>query len=133
MKLIINVRVSRTIGGCHKNTLQWQRPRTSFYRTTLSDVFDQRQYESKVKPQTNCTQQNHATAATAAAATTTTANMDEEQRWEMTAAAHDSGKGIPLDEFDPDSNDDMRDAYRDLGVNVSGKRRRLKSYIRRLR
>jgi len=58
---------------------------------------------------------------------------EEESKWEEAAKAYDRGKGLPLEEYDPDDSDDMVLLYDALEVNDPYAKKRLKAYIRRLR
>ena len=63
---------------------------------------------------------------------TTRGALEEESAWELIAAAYDGGKGIPLTEYDPDSETDMKELYEAL--NIEGvARKRLRTFIRHLR
>ena len=57
---------------------------------------------------------------------------DEENRWKEVAASYDDGLGIPLEEIDPDDEEDMQEIRRLLGVNELGAKARLKRFIRSL-
>ena len=58
---------------------------------------------------------------------------DEENCWSEAAAAFDGGKGLPLEEIDPDDKDEMQLLYQALQVNDYSAQLRLKRYIRKLR
>lgn len=57
---------------------------------------------------------------------------EEENGWKAAAAAYDDGKGIPLEEIDPDDKETMNEVYSALNVNNFGAKARLKQFIRRL-
>eukprot|EP00547_Thalassionema_nitzschioides_P014339 CAMPEP_0194237956 /NCGR_PEP_ID=MMETSP0158-20130606/4816_1 /TAXON_ID=33649 /ORGANISM="Thalassionema nitzschioides, Strain L26-B" /LENGTH=447 /DNA_ID=CAMNT_0038972097 /DNA_START=84 /DNA_END=1427 /DNA_ORIENTATION=- len=58
---------------------------------------------------------------------------EEENDWREAAAAFDDGKGLRLEEYNPDDNEDMQLLYQALKVNDPHAKKRLKGYIRRLR
>ena len=58
---------------------------------------------------------------------------EEENGWKAAAAAYDDGKGIPLEEIDPDDKETMNEVYTALDVNNIGAKARPKRFIRRLR
>ena len=57
---------------------------------------------------------------------------EEQKAWEAAAAAYDGGKGIALEEYDPDDNNDMVLASQALQVTDPHAKRRLKRFIRNL-
>jgi len=65
--------------------------------------------------------------------TTTTMATTEEKAWEAAAAACDGGKGMALEECDPDEPDDMKLVHEALGENDPHAKRRLKRFIRCLK
>lgn len=58
---------------------------------------------------------------------------DEENFWREAAAAYDDGKGLLLEEIDPDDEGTMKEVYAALKVNTIGAKTRLNRFIRRLR
>ena len=58
---------------------------------------------------------------------------EEENGWIAAAAAIDGGKGLPLEKFDPDDKEDMKDLYDALNVSNLGAKSRLRRFVRRLR
>lgn len=60
-------------------------------------------------------------------------SREEERAWETAAAAYDQGKGVPLEEVDPDDKDDMKQVYDALKVTDYFAQKRLTKYIRGLR
>jgi len=58
---------------------------------------------------------------------------EEESKWEEAAKEYDGGKGLPLEEYDPDDSDDMVLLYDALKVNDPYAKLRLRRFIRRLR
>ena len=58
---------------------------------------------------------------------------EEESKWEQVAKAYDGGKGLALEEFDPDDKEDMKDLYDALNVSNLGAKSRLRRFVRRLR
>ena len=57
---------------------------------------------------------------------------DEENRWNAVAASYDEGKGIPLEEIDPNDRESMDATYVALGVKDFFAKLRLKRFIRSL-
>ena len=62
--------------------------------------------------------------------TTTIMATTEEKAWEAAAAAHDGGKGMALEECNPDEPDDMELVYAALGEDDPHAKKRLKRFIR---
>lgn len=58
---------------------------------------------------------------------------DEENGWRAAAAAYDDGKGLFLEEIDPDDEATMNEVYAALKVSNIGAKTRLSRFIRRLR
>ena len=57
---------------------------------------------------------------------------DEENQWKAAAANYDEGKGIPLEEIDPNDRESMDATYVALGVKDFFAKLRLKRFIRSL-
>ena len=58
---------------------------------------------------------------------------EEEKSWRAAAAAYDDGKGLLLEEIDPDNQETMKEVYAALKVNNIGAKTRLNRFIRSLR
>jgi hypothetical protein len=58
---------------------------------------------------------------------------EEERSWKVAAASYDSGKGIPLEEFNPDDKSDMESLYQALKVKDPIAQKRLSRFIQNLR